>query len=237
MDFARSARFYDALYAARGKDYAGEARRLRRWLVPSKVNHGLALLDLGCGTGEHLRHLTDLAAPVVGLDVDRAMLAEARRKLPGAHLVCGDMARFALRQHFDAVLCLFAALGYLPDREAVAAAVAAMAAHLRPGGVLLVEPPLGPERLRPARRTHMSVDHGAAHIVRLTDAVHEAGRLRVRFEYRVEEPTGCEAFVEEHSILALPLSDVVELMKSNGLDVDHDAEWPSGPGLLVGRRH
>jgi malonyl-CoA O-methyltransferase len=47
---------------------------------------GLAVLDLGCGTGRHALWLTARGATVTGVDFSEGMLAEARRK-PGADAV------------------------------------------------------------------------------------------------------------------------------------------------------
>lgn len=56
---------------------------------------GLAVLDLGCGTGRHALWLAEAGAHVTAVDFSRAMLAEARRK-PNAEgvrfLVC-DLRR------------------------------------------------------------------------------------------------------------------------------------------------
>lgn len=45
--------------------------------------HGLAALDLGCGTGRHALWLAEAGAVVTAVDFSEGMLAEARRK-PGA---------------------------------------------------------------------------------------------------------------------------------------------------------
>src|SRR5947207_11585964 len=47
---------------------------------------GLAVLDLGCGTGRHSLWLAAAGATVTALDFSEGMLAEARRK-PGAGAV------------------------------------------------------------------------------------------------------------------------------------------------------
>jgi SAM-dependent methyltransferase len=51
-----------------------------------------------------------------------------------------DPADFNLGLTFDAVVCLFSAIGYVVTVKRLHSALAAMARHLRPGGVLLVEP-------------------------------------------------------------------------------------------------
>jgi len=132
-----AAHVYDLVYAAEGKDYVAEARELRdqiRLRNPSACS----LLDVACGTGGHLRHLREWF-DVAGVDVDPAMLAEAAAAVPGVPLVEGDMRSFALDRRFDAVACLFSAVGYMPTADDLATAVACMAAHLASGGVLVVD--------------------------------------------------------------------------------------------------
>ena len=47
---------------------------------------GLAVLDLGCGTGRHALWLAEAGATVTAVDFSEGMLSEARRK-PGAAAV------------------------------------------------------------------------------------------------------------------------------------------------------
>jgi SAM-dependent methyltransferase len=231
--FSRSARIYDAVYAARGKDYPGEARRIRR--LAGGRRRSLTLLDVGCGTGEHLRALTGLGS-AVGLDADPAMLGVARAKLPRAHLVRADMRRFTLRRRFDLVTCLFASIGYLPDRQAVCEAVAAMAQCLAPDGLLLMEPPLTSDQLAPAQESELTFDHEGWSIERRTSARHELARLRIRFDYTMRRGTRVERFSEIHAIQTLPLDAYLRAFERAGLTADRDASWPSLGGLLIGRQ-
>ena len=111
-----------------------------------------------------------------------------------------------------------------------------MVEHLCSRGVMLLEPPLGPERRAPAERTELRLLHEGSKVTRVTDAIHEPGRLRVRFEYSVRGSDRSDDFCEEHTILTLPLAFYVAALEDAGLSVEHDRGWPSGPGLLVGRR-
>ena len=57
---------------------------------------GLALADIGCGTGRHAVRLARRGASVLGVDITAAYLREARRaakKLPNVRFVRGDMRR------------------------------------------------------------------------------------------------------------------------------------------------
>jgi SAM-dependent methyltransferase len=233
--FERSARLYDAVYRARGKDYAREAARLRALFPTPASGRPLRVLDVGCGTGEHLVHLRD-ATRVAGLDLDATMLAEARRKLPDTPLFRADMRRFASRRPFDAVTCLFAAIGYLCGEGDVRRALGCMAAALRDGGALLVELPLAPEQLAPARPSALRARCGDAEIARAADAARERDRLLIRFEYSVRSGDREERFTEEHSMLSLPAELYLRIARSLGLRARIDASWPSGGGLLVASR-
>ena len=71
--FTKSAAFYDAIYAARGKDYAAEAAWLRA-AYRNVAARSSRLLDVACGTGRHLSQLRNEFA-VEGLDADPAMIA------------------------------------------------------------------------------------------------------------------------------------------------------------------
>ena len=65
--FSSSAEYYDLVYGK--KDYQGETDRLRG-LFRRFVPDGRTILDIACGTGEHLRLLPDYQ--VAGIDLDRA---------------------------------------------------------------------------------------------------------------------------------------------------------------------
>jgi SAM-dependent methyltransferase len=139
--FRRSARLYDAVYASI-RDYPREAAELDR-LIQERRPGARTLLDIACGTGAHLEHLTGYE--VEGLDLDPEMLGVARERLPNVPLHEGDMADFELGKRFDAVVCMFSSIGYVRTAERLRSAVASMARHLEPGGVLIVEPWLSPE--------------------------------------------------------------------------------------------
>src|SRR4051794_28189722 len=49
-------------------------------------------LDAACGTGRHAAKLVELGHQVVGVDATPAMLALARRKVPGVDFRRGDLA-------------------------------------------------------------------------------------------------------------------------------------------------
>jgi SAM-dependent methyltransferase len=127
-----------ARLAATGKDMHGEAILCASLLPP-----GARVLDAGCGTGRVAIRLTQLGFDCVGVDLDASMLAEARRAAPDLPWVHADLATLDLRRtggvqpvDFDLVVAAGNVVPLLAaGTEAVA--VARLAAHLRPGGLLV----------------------------------------------------------------------------------------------------
>ena len=79
--FSKSAEYYDKIYASIDKDYAAEVSKLQTFIQNHKKTPGNSLLDVACGTGIHAEFLSKYYQ-VQGLDLDRKMLAVAKRKHP-----------------------------------------------------------------------------------------------------------------------------------------------------------
>jgi SAM-dependent methyltransferase len=68
------------------------------------VQAGTRLLDVGCGAGRALRLAADRGAHVAGLDAAPGLLEYARRRVPGATIVQGDLETLPFADGaFDAV--------------------------------------------------------------------------------------------------------------------------------------
>ena len=96
---------------------------------------GERILDLGSGTGHLTQQIADAGASVIGLDSSPEMVAAAGGAYPNLEFVLGDAARFAFDQPFDAVFSN-ATLHWVTQAEA---AVACIAAALKPGGRFVAE--------------------------------------------------------------------------------------------------
>jgi len=96
---------------------------------------GERVLDLGCGTGHLTRQIADAGVDVVGLDVSREMIEQARREHPTVRFEIADGHAFELGERFDAVFSN-AALHWMPELDRVFSRVHA---HLKPGGRFVFE--------------------------------------------------------------------------------------------------
>ncbi len=230
--FAPSAAVYDLVY--RDKDFAGEARRVAA-LVRAAVPDAGTLLDVACGTGRHLAVLADEFA-VEGLDIDAGLLEAARGRLPGVPLHQADMVDFDLGRTFDAVTCLFSAIGYVGTLERLRAAVAAMARHVAPGGVLLVEPWFDLAAWRAGSvHTQVTEEEGRT-VVRMMVSGLRDGRSLLDARYLVGTPAGVETFAEQHELGLFSEDDHRAAFAAAGLRASLDPTGLTGRGLWTGRR-
>jgi SAM-dependent methyltransferase len=231
--FSKSAWLYDAIYNKNVKDYAAEAARVRELIEAHGPSDGRRLLDVACGTGRHLKHLR-AHFDVEGLDLDEGLLEIARKRLPDVPLHVGDMTDFDLGHRFEALICLFSSIGYVPSVETLYAAVACMARHLVDGGVLLVEPWFGPVQEFGPDWHAIYVDETNLKIARL-GRVERDGRLStIHFHYLVGTPDGAEHFTEAHEAYLFADDEYAGAFRAAELEVSRDAEGLTGRGLFIG---
>lgn len=229
--FAHSAEFYDAIYSF--KDYAAEADKIRALIAEHRRTTGTALLDVACGTGEHLRYLKD-GFDVEGLDLDRGMLAVARQKHPGIPFHEGDMTTFEMGKRFDIITCLFSSIGYVRTLPALRQAVANLARHLLPGGLALVEPWFSPGTFHPGTVHALFIDRPELKLARMNISRVEQGVSILDFHYLVGTAEGINGFTERHELGLFSDAEYRAAFEAAGLETTYDPEGLCGRGLYLG---
>lgn len=230
---------YHDFYQGRGKDYGAEAAVVRE-LVEQRAALAPAtgsLLDVACGTGAHLAELSGSFAEAAGVDLSAEMLAVAARTSPGVPLTEGDMRDFRLGRTFSAVTCMFGSVGYLESTDDLNAAVANLAGHLAPGGVLVVEPWWFPDNFLPGWVGADVVEVEGRSIARVSHTVRAGRTSRMEVHYTVAaSDTGVEHFTDTHVMALFERAEYEEAFRRAGLELEYLRHELYGPGLFVATR-
>jgi len=235
--FSEAPELYDLIYGS-FKDYDDEAESiaqvLKRLAPTAKV-----ILDVGCGTGEHARHLqTEHGYIVHGLDIQPAFLEVARVKLPDSQFWEADMADFDLGVRFDVILCLFSSIGYLCEVDRVEQALRCFQRHLHPDGVLVVEPWFAPGSWNPGKVYVQSAESESdgLHVVRMSHSSIEGRISKLEFHYLVGRPGGVDYRVEHHELGLFTTAELTACFERAGLDdVSYEPDGLIGRGMFVAR--
>jgi SAM-dependent methyltransferase len=197
------AELYDLFYA--DKPYAEEAAFVADRLAESGVAAGGHVLELACGTGRHAFELEKLGYRVVGTDYSKDMLDCARRSREArgskVELLQQDMRALDVPwRPFDAVISLFDSIGYVQTNEAILQVLAGARAHLRPGGLLLLEFWHAAAMLRsyePARVRRWSTPKGD--ILRISETRLDVPKQTASVSYTILQtsPDGTQRRIEE----------------------------------------
>ncbi|PRW64249.1 class I SAM-dependent methyltransferase [Actinopolyspora mortivallis] len=226
---------YDLVYRGRGKDFRGEVEQIMD-VVRARTTGVASLLDVACGTGEHLRYLRESVPHVEGLELSEPMLRVAGEKLPSVPLHHADMRTFELAGTFDVVTCLFSSVGYMETVDELVSALGRMTAHLAPGGVLLVDPWWFPERFLDGYVAGDVVRDESRTVARVARSTREGGATRVEAHYLLADDGGVRHFTDTQLITLFDRDDYLGAFRRAGCDAVHLEERLSPRGLFVGTR-
>lgn len=101
--------YYDLMCA--DIDYQTQSNCIRR-LHQIFGNDGNKHLDLGCGTGPHIRHFLDFGYCSNGLDLNQPMLDIAIKRCPEAQFSLQNMSKFKVTEPLDLITCFLYSIHY-----------------------------------------------------------------------------------------------------------------------------
>jgi SAM-dependent methyltransferase len=232
--YSATADSYNDQYA--WKDYAGEAARLHLLIGREKTSAGNRLLDVACGTGSHLAHLRQHYA-CAGLDLDAKMLDVARSLYPDVAFHEGDMLDFELGETFDVVTCLFFSIAHARTPDNLTRAVATMARHIAPGGVLLIQPWFSAETFtddgnpRALFINQKALKLARLHVNRVVDNV-----VLVDFHFLKATPEGVTYTTEHHEYGLFSPAHYETAFAAAGLTLEYTPDYVEN-GVYVGKKN
>jgi len=200
-----TAKWYDLIYALDGKDYRSETTELVN-LVDQHAPLASSLLDVACGTGRHLELLSDRFDDLAGIDLSLEMLEIAATRLGSIPLYRADMCEMDLGRRFDVITCLFSAIGHLPDTEALHQTVARFTEHLEPGGLIIIDGWVTPDRWEDGRCGVITGSIEGGHLARAA-RVSSRGRISMIDFHYLHITADAIEHLEEHIELTMFTED------------------------------
>jgi hypothetical protein len=135
------------------------------------------------------------------------------------------------------VVCLFSAIGYLRDTDELDTAVARMAAHLAPGGVLVVEPWFTSQQCQDGAIGHLVAEGGDRTIVRMSHSRRDGRRSILDMHYLVGDHDGVRSWTETHDMTLFTSDEYRQAFHHAGLGaVEQMTGWRRGRDRLVAVR-
>jgi SAM-dependent methyltransferase len=216
---------YDLLY--RDKDYDAECDRIERIIRDHHKGVVRTVLDLGCGTGNHVVRLAGRGYSVTGVDRSGDMLDIARLKARNSNFNCtfvqSDIRTFRSKKKFDVVIMMFAVLGYQIGNADIEQALATVQRHLKPGGLFVCDVWYGPAVLhqKPGDRVRIT-NIADTTIIRVSSGNLDSYRHVVDVHFQVWKIVGdrvTEKIREDHRMRFFFPQEIAGLMKNAGLDL------------------
>jgi trans-aconitate methyltransferase len=138
------------------------------------------ILDVGCGTGDHVARLAQLGARVQGVDASPDMIEQARHRHPSLLFSVADVCTLPYQNRFHGIFSN-ACLHWVPQADAAASALFQAP---RPGGRLVVE---------------MGAQGNVATIINAVDlALAECGRSQTWQQWYFPSPGSYALLLERH---------------------------------------
>lgn len=234
--FTFFAEHYDQFYLQR-KDYENEAKIVKD-IIRLERKEAKTLLDVGCGTGEHLRYFS-ANFQCMGLDINSRMIEAARRKVPNVRFRVANMINFSLKERFDTIVCLFSAIGYVQTVSNLQKTLENFRKHLNEGGTVIVEPWVFKKDFK---KGHLSLDtyeNERTKFVRMATSRITRSKWLIYMHYLLGDKGEIKYFTEIHKMLAADYPDYIKSFKSTGFrDMKYLTEnlWDHCRGLFVATR-
>ena len=232
--FTNSIEYYDRIYRE-FKDYHAEAAVING-LIKSRLPSAGSILDVGCGTGEHGSILTkEYGYAVDGIDLEPGFLEIAQTKCPSGKFTLADMSDFDLGKKYDVITCLFSAIGYVKTVENTTRALGTFARHLRPGGIMIVEPWISVEKFDGENFHLLTVDTDDLKVARLSYSEVIGKISRITFEYLIGADGKIMRETEVHELGLLTTDELAECFRANNLEFEYDEKGLMDRGLFVAK--
>lgn len=228
------ARYYDQIYLKR-KDYESESKVIKHIIKQFEKKSSKTLLDVGCGTGEHLKYLSQ-SFRCNGIDINEEMIETAKAKVADAEFKVADMIDFRLEEKFDVITCLFSSIGYVQTFENLVGTLKNFLNHLNNEGLTLVEPWVFKKDFRKGKIAIDTYENDKMRLVRMGTSKLTRSQWLVYFHYLIGTDGEIKHVCEVQKMIAADYEDYVKAFNLAGYSEIRflkEDQWTRSRGLFV----
>lgn len=226
------AKYYDKIYYR--KDYKAESEKIHRLIRKYKKTNGNEMLDVACGTGNHIQYFKKYYN-ITGVDLNREMLAIAKKKIPRAKLTLGDMRTFRLNKKFDIIVCLFSAIGYMLRIRDLQKTINNFKAHLKPGGLIIIEPFISVNQYKKRFLNANYINEPNLKLTRIARNKKVRDVLFITFHFLISDRKQIRYLIDKHQLRMYSVKEYLGSIRKTGLKAKFIKDGlMSGRGLYFG---
>ena len=189
-----------------------------------------AVLDLCCGTGEHVSRLSKYGISCCGLDNSGEMLAIAKKRSPEkVRFIKGDITTFDFYNEFDLIISLFGSLDYLLEDAQIDKAFWNIWRALKDEGRALLEiwnaspvRAIGTKAIAHVSTTpyeNLSIKRERGfHLINPQNA---PTIVEVNYRYTLSGNGDEEVLTDRHTMRSYTVEEITPFITENGLAIEH----------------
>jgi SAM-dependent methyltransferase len=216
--YDENSKYYDLIYIKK-KNYENESLEIIKIIDKEKISKGDKLLELGCGSGNHLIYLTE-KYKCLGTDLNQGILEIAKNKVKKAKFEKVNMIDFDLNQKFDIIISLFSAIGYVKTKKNLKKTIQNISSHLNFGGIVIIEGWFEKDKFRGNRLIMDTYEDQNLKICRICNTKKNGKVSELNFNWLIGEiGEDIKYFEENHELGLFDNKYILTLFQENDIKI------------------
>lgn len=210
------AKFYDLIYyESQGKWHEKQINFVISLIKKYNIK-GKRLLDVACGTGNHIKTLKQKGFSVTGIDLNKEMLKIAKKKVKGIKFIQQDMKKLRLNKKFDIITCFFSSIHYNQDIKELKKTLKNFYNHLDTKGILIFDAGFVKENLDPGHRFADGFETKDFSLTRCCRNYIKGNKLIIPFVYVLQKDNKNIIDEDIHTLGIFSINEIKKVMANIG---------------------